>query len=92
VSFLDRSLFSDFFSGLFTLALAFALAVSAVFHVAGAGAGLQQLLGPGNDLVTVGGDYIDSTDNSGQRSQNFHNGVDSLHLGFLHFSIFPLSV
>ena len=35
-----------------------------------AGAGCQQILGPGNDLITVGGDNIHNTGNGSQSSQD----------------------
>ena len=38
-----------------------------------AGAGCQQILLPGDDLIAVGSDHIDSTGNSGQSGQNFQN-------------------
>ena len=44
-----------------------------------AGGAAQHLLGPGNDLVTVGSGNIDSADNGSGGSQDLHNDGKSFH-------------
>jgi hypothetical protein len=90
-SFLSRSFFALTlaltlaFAGAFALTLASALAVTlAVAALAGA----QQLLCPSNNLVTVGGDYVNDTGNSGQSSQNLNDGINSFHRDNLHLYLF----
>jgi hypothetical protein len=59
------------------LAVAIALAISAVIAAA------QQLLGPGNDLIAVGGDHINNTGDGGQSSHDLQQSSNNFHIRFL---------
>jgi hypothetical protein len=59
------------------LTVAIALAIGAVI------AAVYQLLGPGNNLVTVGGDHINSTGDGGQSSHDLQKSSNNFHIRFL---------
>jgi hypothetical protein len=59
------------------LTVAIALAISAVIAAA------QQLLGPGNDLIAVGGDHINNTGDGGQSSHDLQQSSNNFHIRFL---------
>jgi hypothetical protein len=61
------------------LVLAAALAVAAALTIAAAGAGVQQLLGPGDNAIAISSGHIDSTGNSSQSNNNLNNNIQSFH-------------
>ena len=83
-------------AGAFAFALVVALTVAIAIAVAATtaaaiGAAVQQVLGPGNDLFTIGSDDIYGTGNSGQRNQNLDDGINNFHEFTLHlFSLLPV--
>jgi hypothetical protein len=90
---LEISLLSDhgalFGGSLFALACAFTGAVVAIVFaiafftialaVTAAGAAIQQLAGPGDNTIAVGGNDINDTSDSGQGHNNLGNYFQSFH-------------
>ena len=66
---------------LLTIALAFAGLVTLTLAGALTGALLQQILGPGHDLVAIGGNDINHTGNGSQSGQDLHNSLKAVHKG-----------
>jgi hypothetical protein len=67
------------------LTVAIAIAISAVIAAA------HQLLGPGNDLVTIGGDHINNTGDGSQSGHDLQKSSNNFHIRFL-LNIFSIIV